>query len=75
MKPALQTDGPVGATAAGAEVMSASHAGTSALLARGEPAPDPLGRTRRAGLADLVMGYLRSFEAAARSGRDPVFRR
>ncbi|MEV5892783.1 ABC transporter ATP-binding protein [Nonomuraea fuscirosea] len=68
-------DGPAGATAAGAEVVSASHAGTSALLVRGEPAPDPRGRTRRAGLADLVMGYLRSFEAAALSGPGPVFRR
>ncbi|MGV9382823.1 ABC transporter ATP-binding protein [Nonomuraea sp. NPDC003707] len=66
---------PAGPMAAGAAVVSASRAGRQAeLLVRGEPAPDPRGQARRAGLADLVMGYLRSPESAALPGPEHVIR-
>ncbi|MEV6038931.1 ABC transporter ATP-binding protein [Nonomuraea sp. NPDC052116] len=65
-----------GPMAAGTAIVSASHAGRQAeLLVRGEPAPDPRGQARRAGLADLVMGYLRSPESAALPGPEHVIRR
>ncbi|MEU6717873.1 ABC transporter ATP-binding protein [Nonomuraea sp. NPDC046802] len=58
-----------GTMTAGAAVVSASGAGRQAeLLVRGEPALDPRWQVRRAGLADLVMGYLRSPESAALPG-------
>ncbi|MGW6504257.1 ATP-binding cassette domain-containing protein [Nonomuraea angiospora] len=67
---------PAGTMGAGAAVVSASRAGRQAeLLVRGEPAPDPRGQARRAGLADLVMGYLRSPESTALPGPEHVIRR
>ncbi|MBE1584290.1 ABC transporter ATP-binding protein [Nonomuraea angiospora] len=65
-----------GTMGAGAAVVSASRAGRQAeLLVRGEPAPDPRAQARRAGLADLVMGYLRSPESTALPGPEHVIRR
>ncbi|MFI7699747.1 ABC transporter ATP-binding protein [Nonomuraea sp. NPDC049480] len=58
-----------GGTMAGAAVVSASRTGRqAALLVRGEPLLDPRWQARRAGLEELVMGYLRSPESAALPG-------
>ncbi|MEV0624125.1 ABC transporter ATP-binding protein [Nonomuraea sp. NPDC050404] len=55
-----------GTMAAGAAIVNVSGGGRQTeLLVRGEPALNPRWQARRAGLTDLVMGYLRSAESAA----------
>ncbi|WP_262380396.1 ABC transporter ATP-binding protein [Nonomuraea sp. PA05] len=62
----LVLTGPDGASAAGARVVSASRTGRQvSMLVRGACPPDPRWQARRPGLEELVMGYLRSPEAAA----------
>ncbi|MEV0383853.1 ABC transporter ATP-binding protein [Nonomuraea sp. NPDC050643] len=57
------------ATAARAPVVDATRSGRQiSLLVRGAPALDPRWQVRRAGLEELVMGYLRSPESAALPG-------
>ncbi|MBF8194101.1 ABC transporter ATP-binding protein [Nonomuraea sp. K274] len=63
--PAEPAEGPAG----GATVVSAGLEGRQAsLLVRGEPVLDPRWQARRPGLAELVMGYLRSPGSAALPG-------
>ncbi|MFF4986456.1 ABC transporter ATP-binding protein [Streptosporangium saharense] len=62
----LVLTGPVEASAAGARVVGESRTGRQvSMLVRGTPPQDPRWRARRPGLEELVMGYLRSPEAAA----------
>lgn len=62
----LVLTGPREASVAGTRVVGESRTGRQvSMLVRGTPAPDPRWRARRPGLEELVMGYLRSPEAAA----------
>ncbi|MER7134531.1 hypothetical protein [Streptosporangium saharense] len=62
----LVLTGPVEASAAGTRVVGESRTGRQvSMLVRGTPPQDPRWRARRPGLGELVMGYLRSPEAAA----------
>ncbi|MCK2215611.1 ABC transporter ATP-binding protein [Actinomadura sp. ATCC 31491] len=62
----LVLTGPDGASAAGTRVVAASRTGRQvSMLVKGPPPADPRWRARRPGLAELVMGYLRSPGSAA----------
>ncbi|GGK85441.1 ABC transporter ATP-binding protein [Sphaerisporangium melleum] len=62
----LVLTGPGEASAATAQVVSASRTGRQVgMLVRGAPPLDPRWRARRPGLEELVMAYLRSPESAA----------